>query len=222
MRKVRSGYRYYSPELGRWPSRDPVVEVGSISWIQRREAIRKIRNELGRRGADARIVNALMEALQKRHGPNTYAFCLNNSINIYDLLGELSCISKGLQLAAIEGQITSVEVAIGFTTIAVPMAVLELTTALGVEAAAETALLLAEQALSICLAFQATDPCRDCSIEELAVATCENSVEMAEAQVQQYQDDLDTLYETLALLTQQLADLSVEFDTLWNTPCTWP
>jgi len=26
MRKVRSGYRYYRPELGRWPSRDPIGE----------------------------------------------------------------------------------------------------------------------------------------------------------------------------------------------------
>jgi len=30
MRKVRSGYRYYSPELGRWGSRDPIAETASV------------------------------------------------------------------------------------------------------------------------------------------------------------------------------------------------
>jgi len=31
MRKVRSGYRYYSPELGRWVSKDPIEEDGGMN-----------------------------------------------------------------------------------------------------------------------------------------------------------------------------------------------
>lgn len=30
-RAVTSGYRYYSPELGRWPSRDPIGEEGGLN-----------------------------------------------------------------------------------------------------------------------------------------------------------------------------------------------
>jgi len=55
------GYRYYSPEMGRWLTRDPIEELGNFI----------LRNESERKTADL----------------NLYGFCLNNPINLFDIYG---------------------------------------------------------------------------------------------------------------------------------------
>ena len=62
MRVVISGYRYYSAEIGRWGSRDPLKELGNI-------VIRGSENEL--------------ESIDL----NLYVFCLNDPVTDYDLFG---------------------------------------------------------------------------------------------------------------------------------------
>jgi hypothetical protein len=217
-----SGLRYYNPGLGRFLSKDPIAEIGSTSWIQREEAIRKLHRDLLARGLNRHMVGALMEILVKRHGANSYAFCRNNSVNAYDLLGELSCLVKAAQVVAKEAQIGSAEVAIAFTELGIAGAIADILAENMVIDAHEALLFIAEQALAQCLAFQVIDPCRDCSNEQFIVDGLENTIAAHQAIVEAYEANLDTLYETMASLVQQLAELSVELDVLLGTPCTWP
>ena len=60
-------YRYYDPNLQRWPNRDPLTESGF---------------ETVRRGPVAKSV--IVEVIQ---GPDLYEFVRNNPINLFDLLG---------------------------------------------------------------------------------------------------------------------------------------
>jgi RHS repeat-associated protein len=66
---VYYGYRYYSPGLGRWLSRDPI-------W------------ELAHRTLVSEFANADIQELIDRAGPNVFAFCFNDSIGKYDPNGE--------------------------------------------------------------------------------------------------------------------------------------
>ena len=63
---VYYNYRYYNPSLGRWTNRDPVGEWGHI--------ITKT------------IINSVNNTNNKEY--NIYAFCFNNAIVSFDLLGE--------------------------------------------------------------------------------------------------------------------------------------
>jgi len=63
------GYRYYSPQLGRWLRRDPLDEVGNIL----------LRKEKGSKESDL----------------NLYGFTINNPINTVDLFGLTSWDYKG-------------------------------------------------------------------------------------------------------------------------------
>jgi RHS repeat-associated protein len=69
------GYRYYSSEMGRWPSRDPIEELGfrkSVEAVQSRSFLSLV-------------------ALQAAHGNvdhlNLYLFVANRPISAFDFLG---------------------------------------------------------------------------------------------------------------------------------------
>jgi RHS repeat-associated protein len=59
------GFRYYSPELGRWINRDPIFEIGSR--------------------VHSANLNFLLD--NPKYDFNNYLFCLNNSTGSYDYLG---------------------------------------------------------------------------------------------------------------------------------------
>ena len=216
------GHRYYQPEIGRWCSRDPILEVGSVTWLQKQNVIRKMREVLRSRGVDSRFENLLMDALIKNQGMNVYLMCANDSIDKSDLLGELSCIMKGLQLASIEIQMISVQAAMTFTGLAIPGVLANILLQQSLKAIPEAAVFVAEQNLQMCLAAQLIDHCRDCSYEQLLVDGLQNTVAGFDAVIAQLQSDLNALYSTMLLLTQQLGTLAGQADALIATPCSWP
>jgi len=68
-----SGYRYYDPEKGRWPNRDPIWEKGFLV----------TRSPLGDLGRQA-------DRAHRRPRGLAYAFAENNAIGKYDVLGLLA------------------------------------------------------------------------------------------------------------------------------------
>jgi len=88
MRKVRSGFRFYSPELGRWPSRDPIAEFAA------------------RRIAEAVLFLSDDEIeLEEAVGAGLYRFVANNPIVVIDMLGGCgqSAIPSGTVTVAPDG-----------------------------------------------------------------------------------------------------------------------
>jgi RHS repeat-associated protein len=68
------GYRYYSPDLGRWINRDPIEENG---W----------------RARGSRAFWLISESYKRQLNP-LYLFAYNNSINFFDVLGLKNCDPK--------------------------------------------------------------------------------------------------------------------------------
>jgi RHS repeat-associated protein len=67
------GYRYYDPETGRWPSRDPIEEILEVREYELEE------------------------------GPNLYTFAKNDSVNRWDYMGLVSSVPSGVAAAAASG-----------------------------------------------------------------------------------------------------------------------
>jgi RHS repeat-associated protein len=93
------GYRYYSPSLGRWLSRDPIGDEGSIYWLQKQQVVKKQQNiSMGMPiiyykhnntfdmiSKDINInPQSLLDVHRIRH---PYAFTDNGPNNRYDILG---------------------------------------------------------------------------------------------------------------------------------------
>jgi RHS repeat-associated protein len=113
---VYYNFRYYSPELGRWLSRDPHYEIGSISWLT------DIKVKLEQEATKIKMIDACVDVIKKlfpRHqffaitklinllttkklqikfhinslltgtveAYNPYLFCSNESNNVFDELG---------------------------------------------------------------------------------------------------------------------------------------
>lgn len=79
------GYRYYSPSLGRWLSRDPIGELGSIS-----TRIMLIQQALVINNFNAIIYTSILRQIDNanaRIGDPLYLFVNNNSANRTDVLG---------------------------------------------------------------------------------------------------------------------------------------
>ncbi len=103
------GYRYYDPQTGRWPSRDPIGQIGSFEWFSRRTQILLQESEYlkttwvyGSRATEAEAfeleldlrlsVNrwkyaAIFETSESLGGLNLYAMLSNDPLNDGDLLG---------------------------------------------------------------------------------------------------------------------------------------
>ena len=94
------GYRFYDPATGRWPSRDPIGEAGSVPWFLAQDTLFAVKIVLWQKlkaasGLDKLVyVYALnqVDAFKKKvgeqiAGPNQYSVVLNQPINQIDILG---------------------------------------------------------------------------------------------------------------------------------------
>ena len=97
------GFRYYDPVTGRWPSRDPIGEIGSLTWFARRAFVEakllSISNSLISAGVDGEQYSLIMSRLKEGglkwlsrpsetlSGSGIYSFVFNDSINGVDVLG---------------------------------------------------------------------------------------------------------------------------------------
>ena len=83
------GYRYYDAETGRWPSRDPIGEVGGPMWFdyqKLRREYRQLEIELGEYGWLARLL-APKFIPSEFQGQSLYGFVRNDPIASIDFLG---------------------------------------------------------------------------------------------------------------------------------------
>jgi len=62
------GYRYYKPQLGRWPSRDPIGEVGSHVLL----------------GEDMVLDPVILSQMSTLYGQNLWLFVHNDPLTYYD------------------------------------------------------------------------------------------------------------------------------------------
>jgi len=94
MRKVRSGYRYYSPELGRWPSRDPIGEIGFLEGVIRPTGILEgespwsdvgITEASG--GSFSDLSAAFLGAVEQGPQVGLYVFAGNEPVGVVDIVG---------------------------------------------------------------------------------------------------------------------------------------
>ena len=76
------GHRYYNPSTGRWPSRDPIDELGfKVLATSHQSPTQKC----GRR------VRAILATLPGGKGAAFYAFVGNNSVDTHDWIGLVDC-----------------------------------------------------------------------------------------------------------------------------------
>ena len=78
------GYRFYSPSPGRWLSRDPIFEVGSMPWLIREGLVASFGDFLGANGESQATAS-----LHASHNLNV--FVDNCSLQYIDLLGAYVC-----------------------------------------------------------------------------------------------------------------------------------
>lgn len=100
---VYYGYRYYWPELGRWPSRDPMGEEGhELMKAAMLPASTDGLDEIG-------IYDSVVQPSPEFHasmsgvlpgGLNRYGFCYNDPINYVDVLGENAALGAAARWAA--------------------------------------------------------------------------------------------------------------------------
>jgi len=83
---VVSGYRYYSPELGRWVNRDPMGEEGALLVRSNRSKQRPVVSPLVM-VAGAEKIQIRADAIVRRSERGVYLFCDNNGVDDRDILG---------------------------------------------------------------------------------------------------------------------------------------
>ena len=96
------GYRYYDPATGRWPSRDPIGEVGGPVWFESYEMYLILDKELRDLGVRyltnsklfevienmrSILLGSLFEPTENIGDINLYSFITNDPKNYYDYLG---------------------------------------------------------------------------------------------------------------------------------------
>jgi RHS repeat-associated protein len=107
---VYYGYRYYSPDLGRWINRDPIYELGSIVL---RSSVQYYDQETGlhcnyHRYYDPHTGRYLRpDPIWQAGGKDYFAYCHNNPIDYMDPLGliDRNVISRRIVPGAVEGTI---------------------------------------------------------------------------------------------------------------------
>ncbi|MDD5679451.1 MAG: hypothetical protein PHW60_15895 [Kiritimatiellae bacterium] len=202
------GYRYYSPSLGRWFSRDPRNEVGSLGWIAKQKLLNQIKS--------------LFPTANDKDTMNIYMFCLNNSLNRYDYLGELSCTAKYLSIAGLEAQQLSVLAAEILTqSAAAGMAVVVAADGV-IYVQAGSVTLATYLALQACLFAQRTDLCKDCDVFQEAYDFAVTAEQVAKEHFERDLKILTDMYHLIADLMGQYDELQNAINDLRAQDCSLP
>lgn len=83
------GYRYYSTNLGRWISRDPIGEVGAAKWFDHQKLLRQYRQLEAKVPKYDWFIGLLVPKFypSELKGYNLLGFVNNNSVDTFDYLG---------------------------------------------------------------------------------------------------------------------------------------
>ena len=196
-------YRYYSPELGRWLSRDLIQEI-AFQMIQKKEN----RN--------------IFEAL--------YGMVGNNPIGKWDAFGLITCYEKTARLAWLSAQANIKAIAqsiIFFQLIGLAEAEKALQMA---QAPWGVALNRAKSNLKICLKqrenakikFPNMECCwNDCEKFREELVNIQIAYDSISAQIDVIHDQMADASVNYTNLEFEIELLKNEYDVLYSTPCTW-
>lgn len=152
---------------------------------------------------------------------NIYMYCQNNGINIYDLLGEMTCLEKYREITNLEIQILLADTAMVSEVYAMVIIGDMLIVARASKGAIGNALFVADFYLAACLAKKELDPCVTCTTEQES----RDFLKRRSDELDQLLKDLMLQFSKLALdissLAAQRAALLDELNKLRQEPCTW-
>ena len=200
-------YRHLNTLDGRWINRDPIGEIGSFKWLKQQMFLDSLLR--------------IKKSISSQNLINIYMYCQNNGINIYDLLGEMTCLEKYREITNLEIQILLADTAMVSEVYAMVIIGDMLIVARASKGAIGNALFVADFYLAACLAKKELDPCVTCTTEQES----RDFLKRRSDELDQLLKDLMLQFSKLALdissLAAQRAALLDELNKLRQEPCTW-
>ena len=189
--------RYYSGELGRFVSRDPLGTALDVNMMN--------------------ALNMLIAGANYSDGMSLYRAYF--TVNGVDPSGMLSCIDKHAQLLAIEAQIIAKGVLIASKIVAIGLATVALAAHTAAKVLTTTAKEAANAALQACIGMQSADPCLDCSPLQSAYNAAVAADDAIQDLINDTLQEIGTLGQQIINLGSEISDLTTEHQNLANQEC---
>jgi hypothetical protein len=152
---------------------------------------------------------------------NNYRFCLNNGLNVYDLLGEMSCIEKWATVAKLEAQVLAIDLQIIGLTEYEAATIIAIISARMILGELSPAQYVAELNLAACLARKERECNVDCQPEQDTLDWINNRIHEINDQIDLLNKHLIDVALKISDLMAERLDLIEESKKLQQQPCDW-